>query len=113
MHTATEDHGTWKFLVADRALNVLALLAQDHDRYLRDFILPPKLVQEHWKTFNRENGNVAIEVRASGKDVLLATSNGDVPSSNTKATTPHCNEHGKLCPNTRAKYSTALIRRSC
>jgi tryptophanyl-tRNA synthetase len=79
LHTATEDNGIWKFLVADRALNVLALLAQDHDRYLRDFILPPKLVQEHWKTFNRENGNIAIEIRASGKDVLLATSNGDVP----------------------------------
>ena len=36
-------------------------------------------MQEHWKTFNRENGNIAIEIRASGKDVLLATSNGDVP----------------------------------
>jgi len=45
-----EDNGTWKFLVADRSLNVLALLAEDRDRYLRDFILPPKLVQEHWKT---------------------------------------------------------------
>jgi tryptophanyl-tRNA synthetase len=79
VHTATEDNGTWKFLVADRALNVLALLAEDRDRYLRDFILPPKLVQEHWKTFARDGGNVVIEIRSAGKDVTLSTSNGDVP----------------------------------
>jgi hypothetical protein len=78
VHTATEDNGRWKFLVNDRALNVLALLAQDRDRYIRDFILPPKLVQEHWKTFPREDGNVVINIRALGKDVALTTSNGDV-----------------------------------
>ncbi len=79
VHTAVEDNGTWKFLVADRALNVLALLAEDRDRYLRDFILPPKLVQEHWKTFTRDGNHVSIELRASGKDVMLHTSNGGVP----------------------------------
>jgi tryptophanyl-tRNA synthetase len=79
VHTAAENNGAWKFLISDRALNVLALLAEDRDRYLRDFILPPKLVQEHWKTFLRDEGNVVIEITANGKDVMLSTSTGDVP----------------------------------
>ena len=60
VHTASEQDGTWRFRLQDRALNVLVLLAQDRDRYLHDYVLPPKVVQDHWKQFEREDGNVVI-----------------------------------------------------
>jgi tryptophanyl-tRNA synthetase len=79
VHTAAEKDGTWRFQVEDRALNVLALLAQDSERYLHDYVLPPKLVQEHWKQFPREDGKAIIELRKAGSEVVLSTSQGDVP----------------------------------
>jgi tryptophanyl-tRNA synthetase len=79
VHTAAETDGRWKFTVADRALNVLALLAQDHDRYLHDYVLPPKLVQDHWKQFPRDAGKAIIEIKKDGDNALLVTSQGDVP----------------------------------
>jgi tryptophanyl-tRNA synthetase len=79
VHTAAESGGRWKFIVEDRALNVLALLAQDHDRYLHDFVLPPKLVQDHWKQFPREDGKAIIEIKKTADGAMLATSQGDIP----------------------------------
>jgi tryptophanyl-tRNA synthetase len=76
---AFEHDGLWKFLVTDRPLNVLVLLAQDKERYLHDFILPPKLVQEHWKQFEREDGNVLISVRNAGKGIMVVLGNRDLP----------------------------------
>src|SRR5579859_5791852 len=78
VHTASEQNGMWTFHLQDRALNVLVLLAQDQDRYLHDFVLPPKMVQEYWKKLLRENGNVVIEVKKTAGDILLATPAGDV-----------------------------------
>jgi tryptophanyl-tRNA synthetase len=78
VHTASEQNGMWTFRLQDRALNVLVLLAQDQDRYLHDFVLPPKVVQEYWKKLLRENGHVVIEVKKTAGDVLLATPAGDV-----------------------------------
>src|SRR5690242_11689917 len=49
-----------KFSFPDRPLNVLVLLAEENG-ILRDFILPPKIVQDHWKNFARDNGNVLLE----------------------------------------------------
>ncbi|HSM88245.1 MAG TPA: tryptophan--tRNA ligase [Candidatus Limnocylindrales bacterium] len=80
LHTAAEQGGKWKFQVQDRALNVLVLLAQDKERYLHDYVLPPKLVQDHWKQFERADGNVLINIRKSPSgEMLLTTGNGDVP----------------------------------
>lgn len=79
VHTAPEADGAWDFRVQDRALNVLVLLAQDSERYLHDFVLPPKIVQEHWKGFERVNGNVVIRIRKSGDAVVLATTKGEIP----------------------------------
>jgi hypothetical protein len=69
----------WKFRLNDRPLNVLVLLAQDEDRYLHDFILPPKMVQEHWKHFEREDGNVVISVRKGAGGVALVLGQKDIP----------------------------------
>ena len=80
IHTAAEHNGKWQFRLRDRALNVLVLLAQDSERYLHEYVLPPKLVQEHWKQFERSDGEVLIEIRKSPSgEALLSTGKGDVP----------------------------------
>jgi tryptophanyl-tRNA synthetase len=78
---ASECDSLWKFRLSDRPLNVLVLLAQDSERYLHDFILPPKLVQEQWKQFEREDGNVVIAVRKAGEDIVFVRGNHatDIP----------------------------------
>lgn len=80
IHTAAENNGTWKFRLQDRALNVLVLLAQDRDLYLHDYVLPPKLVQDYWKQFERAGGDIVLEIkRSSSGDVLLSTKKGELP----------------------------------
>ena len=76
---ASEQGGMWKFRLSDRPLNVLVLLAQDENRYLHDFILPPKVVQEHWKQFEREDGNIVLSVRKEANGVSLSLENSAVP----------------------------------
>ena len=61
-----------KFSFPDRPLNVLVLLAEENG-YLHDFVLPPKVVQNHWKSFARENGNVTVELRQGA----IHTSSGE------------------------------------
>jgi hypothetical protein len=44
----------WDFVLKDQPLNVLVLLAHDDDtHYLRDYVLPPKFLQEYWNQFER------------------------------------------------------------
>jgi tryptophanyl-tRNA synthetase len=62
-----------KFSFPDRPLNVLVLLAEKNG-YLHDYVLPPKVVQEQWKQFRRENGNVVVELK---EGALLATPSGE------------------------------------
>ena len=79
VHTAAEHGGLWKFRFTDRPLNVLVLLAEDKERYLHDYILPPKLVQDHWKQFAREDGNVVISVKKAGDGIALVVKDQDIP----------------------------------
>jgi tryptophanyl-tRNA synthetase len=80
VHTAGEQSGRWTFQVRERALNVLVLLAQDKDLFLHDYVLPPKLLQDHWKHFERKEKNVILEVhQTAGGDVLLSSKSGSVP----------------------------------
>ena len=51
---------------------MLVLLAQDEDRYLRDYVLPPKVIQDHWKKFARNNGSVEIVLKRAANGVSLA-----------------------------------------
>lgn len=76
--TAAEQGGMWKFRLSDRPLNVLVLLAQDENRYLHDFILPPKVVQEHWKQFEREDGNIVLSVKKAANGISLSLDKNDV-----------------------------------
>jgi tryptophanyl-tRNA synthetase len=71
LYAAQESAGSWTFLLEDRPLNVLVLLAQDNERYIHDFILPPKLLQDHWKKFARNNGGVEVKVKKAGSGTLL------------------------------------------
>ena len=79
VQSAAEQDGMWKFRLNDRPLNVLVLLVQDKDRYLHDFILPPKVVQDHWKQFEREDGNVVVSVRKSQSGASLVLGDRDIP----------------------------------
>jgi len=63
-----------KFSFPDRPLNVLVLLAEENG-YRHDYVLPPKVVQDHWKSFARENGNVTVEL----KQGAIVTASGEVP----------------------------------
>lgn len=76
---AATEGGMWKFRLSDRPLNVLVLLAQDENRYLHDFILPPKIVQEHWKQFEREDGNIVLSVRKAANGISLSLEKNDLP----------------------------------
>jgi hypothetical protein len=71
LYTANEENGAWRFLVEDRPVNVLVLLAQDSDRYLRDYVLPPKVIQDHWKKFARNDGRVEIVLKTNTNGALL------------------------------------------
>lgn len=77
--TASESDGLWKFRLSDRPLNVLVLLAQDQERYLHDFVLPPKTVQDIWKQFKREDGDVVIAVKRASNGVSVMLQNQDIP----------------------------------
>jgi tryptophanyl-tRNA synthetase len=79
LYAAKEEQGAWQFMLEDRPVNVLVLLAQDKDRYLHDFILPPKVIQDHWKKFARHEGNVEIVLKKGPNGVSLATGEGELP----------------------------------
>ena len=79
LYAAAEENKTWRFLLEDRPVNVLVLLAQDKDRYLHDFILPPKVIQYHWKKFVRSEGNVEIVLKKVSNGISLATGEDDLP----------------------------------
>jgi tryptophanyl-tRNA synthetase len=65
VHAARQDEsGLWEFSFPDRPLNVLVLLAEDKG-YVRDYVLPPKLLQENWKGFEREDSGEGATVRIS------------------------------------------------
>ena len=77
LYAAEEKNGAWKFQLEDRPVNVLVLLAQDEDRYLRDYVLPPKVIQAHWKKFARNNGSVEIVLKRAANGVSLALPEGE------------------------------------
>jgi tryptophanyl-tRNA synthetase len=81
VHTARRDEtGTWEFSFPDRPLNVLVLLAEDQG-YLHDYVLPPKILQNCWKQFEREEHEGGATVRvllrstSDGPALLLKTTN--------------------------------------
>jgi hypothetical protein len=66
-----------KFRFPDRPLNVLVLLAEENG-VVRDFVLPPKIVQDYWKTFARDNGNVVIEIKQMPGGATVSTGSGEL-----------------------------------
>jgi tryptophanyl-tRNA synthetase len=79
VYATVEMHGAFHFQVEDRPVNVLVLLAQGDHGLLRDFVLPPKVVQENWKRFIRRNGYVNVILRHSAEGTALLLSDGTVP----------------------------------
>jgi tryptophanyl-tRNA synthetase len=79
LYAAAEENGAWRFLAEDRPVNVLVLLAQDNNRYLRDYILPPKVIQDHWKKFARNDGRVEIVLKKGSNGVALASGESELP----------------------------------
>jgi tryptophanyl-tRNA synthetase len=70
------DKAKWEFSFPDRPLNVLVLLAEEDGR-LHDYVLPPKVVQAHWKQFNRLDGAVVIQMtKSSSGEAQLTTGQG-------------------------------------
>ncbi|HET9164631.1 MAG TPA: hypothetical protein VFP11_01450, partial [Candidatus Angelobacter sp.] len=75
---AAEENGAWKFLLEDRPINVLVLLAQDRDRNLRDYVLPPKILQDHWKKLARNGDGVEIVLTRGPNGISLQTGEGEL-----------------------------------
>ncbi|HZU32627.1 MAG TPA: tryptophan--tRNA ligase, partial [Candidatus Angelobacter sp.] len=73
IYAAAENNGEWKFSVEDRPVNVLALLAEDKEHVLHDYVLPPKVVQDSWKKFSRSDNSVQVILRKtnSGSSLIL------------------------------------------
>jgi tryptophanyl-tRNA synthetase len=72
LYAAAEEQGGWKFMLEDRPVNVLVLLAQDSNRYIHDYVLPPKVVQDHWKKFSRNGDGVEIVLKKNTNGAFLA-----------------------------------------
>jgi tryptophanyl-tRNA synthetase len=72
-------NGMWSFRLQDRPLNVLVLIAEDNDRILHDYVLPPKVLQEHWKKFQRNGDSVEIKLKKTTDGASLALPEGDLP----------------------------------
>jgi hypothetical protein len=73
IRTASERvDGEWRFELPDRPLNVLVLLAQDKDRFLHDYVLPPKVLQDCWKKFQRHGESVEIVLKRNSSGAILA-----------------------------------------
>ena len=79
LYAAAEKGGAFHFQVEDRPLNVLVLLAEGGDRCLRDFVIPPKVLQDSWKKFARQDGHVQVELRHSAQGPMLVLPDGEVP----------------------------------
>jgi tryptophanyl-tRNA synthetase len=80
VQTASERaDGIWKFQFEARPLNVLVLLAQDKDRYLHDYVLPPKIVDQSWKKFQRNGDRIEIVLKKAENGAVLALTDADVP----------------------------------
>ncbi|MGB8128265.1 MAG: tryptophan--tRNA ligase, partial [Candidatus Angelobacter sp.] len=85
VHTAWGDaNGNWNFSFPDRPINVLVLLAVDGE-VIRDFILPPKILQECWKEFvktpwsdGRKTVDVSLISSGQGPALRLASTNRPV-----------------------------------
>src|SRR5882724_114284 len=82
VHTAEQrESGLWEFSFLERSFNVLVLLAEDSEGFLRDYVLPPKILQDHWKQFEREESDRGATVRIKvkqdtrGASILLEQSN--------------------------------------
>jgi hypothetical protein len=79
IHTAQrKQSGLWEFSFADRPLNVIVLLAED-EGHVRDYILPPKVLQEYWKKFQRRDDLVEITAKKSANDVSLLVDGNNLP----------------------------------
>jgi len=79
VYAAAETSGAYIFHVEDRPLNVLVLLAEAADRRLHDYVLPPKVLQDYWKRFPREEGRVVVELRNGANGAALALAGDEVP----------------------------------
>jgi len=78
VRTASEQHtGVWRFELPDRPINVLVLLAQDKERFLHDYVLPPKLIQEFWKRFQRVGDLIEITLKNASKEATLMLPDGE------------------------------------
>jgi tryptophanyl-tRNA synthetase len=79
VYATAEANGTYAFHLEDRPLNVLVLLAQSADRSLHDYVLPPKVLQDIWKTFPRNEGRVLVELRNGANGAALVLPDNELP----------------------------------
>jgi tryptophanyl-tRNA synthetase len=72
VHAARQDAaGKWEFAFPDRPVNVLVLLAEDQDGHVRDYVLPPKVLQTAWKSFEHEDTTVKVSVRQDAEGPFI------------------------------------------
>jgi tryptophanyl-tRNA synthetase len=72
VHTTQKNaSGFWEFSFPARPLNVIVLLAE-HNGFVEDYVLPPKILQDYWNQFEREKyeggETVRIETLQESRD---------------------------------------------
>jgi hypothetical protein len=81
LYAEPEMNGNWTFEPKDQSLNVLVLLAEDQEGVLHDYVLPPKVLQDCWKKFEREHGaghtTVVINVQKTADGPRLIVPNSE------------------------------------
>jgi hypothetical protein len=79
LYAAEESGRSWRFLVEDRPVNVLVLLAQDANRYLHDYVLPPKVIQDNWKKLPRTGDGVEVTLKRTANNVVVMMTDTEIP----------------------------------
>lgn len=79
VHAAGETDRGWEFRFEDRKVNVLALIAEDKNRCLRAYVLPPRFLEEYSKRFSRSDGSVEILIGKDAEGNAALHLEGDVP----------------------------------
>ena len=81
LYAEPEKNGNWTFEPKDQSLNVLVLLAEDQEGVLHDYVLPPKVLQDCWKKFEREHNaghtTLVINVQKTADGPRLIVPNGE------------------------------------
>jgi hypothetical protein len=79
VHAAAQKNGSWEFRAEGRPIQVLVLLAVESNGRIHDYVLPPKLVRDVWKQFERNGSAVSIRLMTTPQGPVLELTDKQIP----------------------------------